>query len=858
MQVSFQYPLFLLLGILLWVVYFVYKRNPESENRQDAFFYGAVIIFIVLGLSGLQVKRRIKDIAAVYLLDISHSIDRIQREHALSWIKRSLSGMTGTDRAGLVAFAKSTHPLILPAKHRKKKFKKRLSELSWSDLEELDPDPNFTDIAQALEEAYFLFPDHYQKRIVLISDGRKTAGKNAVLTAQSLGAAVDVYQLGTVRRQDGMVEEVAAPERVAVGERFYLKVSLNGNLSGPVRLSVLVDKFPIGEIDISLEGKKILYMPVVLKKSGRYIVSCQLISDEDGFPANNWGGVSVTVAGEPKILYITNQPNSLARILKSSRINTDIRTSLPDTLIKLTEYAAIVLDNIPAAYLSDEMQKMLKLYTREFGGGLLMVGGPDSFGAGGYQDTPLEDALPTLMEVEKKRRAKSLAVVLLMDKSKSMRGMAGDNTKMKIASAAAINSLKNLIGQDYLGVAVFDVKGSWIRELGKFINLPELASKINQIEPGGKTDISSGLRPAIEALAKNSAGLKHIILFTDGKSKEFDHRKLTDEMKKNSITLSSVGIGLDVDHALLKKLAEEGGGRTYFSRDYKDLENIFSKEIQIASRSLIIEDDFTPRVGDDHKVLFELKGKFPTLHGYVATTLKESASAVLVATADQPLLALWRYGLGKSVSFTTASGTWLGGWENEADFKRFWVQVLRWSMRESQYAKDFAPHLEYSGGKINLTIDTGYTDQGLQSLLQMKATVVEPDLDERVLKLQEVEPGLYKSELSAEETGVYYFRISDNQNRVAITSMVIPCLEEERNLRADPRLLSALSQVSGGKQLGAYDTPYAFRRSEEYYIYPLWKHCLLLALFSFVANLILQKINLIRKIRGKTTDIQQD
>jgi len=848
MQLSFQYPVFLLLGALIGLIYFIHKRNPASQNKQDAIFYSAIIFFIILGLSGFQLKRRLKNITAIYLLDVSKSIDRIQREHALAWIRRSIAGMRNGDRAGLVAFASSTQPLVYPAKSRKKRFQHKISKLSWTDLEKLEVNPNFTDIAQALTEASFLFPFGYQKRIVLLSDGRPTAGKNAFFTAESLKIPVDSYPLGMMRQQDGVIEEVAAPQKVAIGERFYLKVTLSGTLSDPAQLQALVDQNPIGEIDINLKGKKILYMPIFLKKAGQYLVSAKLVSDEDGFPANNWGGTSVTVSGEPTLLYVANQTDALARILQKSTIHTDIRTSLPDTLIKLSEYDAVILDNIPAATLSRNEQTMLKLYTREFGGGLMMVGGTHSFGAGGYQNTPLEEALPTSMEVEKKRRTKSLAVVLLLDKSKSMRGMVGEKTKIQIASAAAVNSLKNLIGEDYVGVAVFDTKGNWIRELEKYKKSEDLARKINVIEPGGKTDISSGLHLAISALSENNADLKHIILFTDGKSKEFEHKKLIEEMKKNTISLSTVGIGLDVDKALLKKLASEAGGRVYLSKDYQDLENIFSKEIQIASRSLIVEKDFIPQVGTDHKVLFELKGTYPTLHGYVATTVKQNASGVLMATDDQPLLALWRYGLGKSVSFTSAPGPWLGGWENKEDFRRFWVQLARWSMRESKSFMDFIPHLEYSGGKILLDVDTGYTDEGLQPLLNLKVTVVEPDLSEQKLRMEETEPGLYKASFNAEKTGVYYFRISDDKGRTAQTSLVIPCLEEEKNLKANPELLTSISRVSGGQQLGTDDTPFAFGGSEEYYIYPLWKHCLLIALFLFIANLILQKINLIRRI----------
>ncbi len=48
-----------------------------------------------------------------------------------------------------------------------------------------------------------------------------------------------------------------------------------------------------------------------------------------------------------------------------------------------------------------------------------------------------------------------------------------------------------------------------------------------------------------------------------------------------------------------------------------------------------------------------------------------------------PVLANWRYGLGKVVVYTPdADARWSSKWINWLKFNKFWSQVLRWSMKD--------------------------------------------------------------------------------------------------------------------------------------------------------------------------------
>src|SRR5437899_13109087 len=81
---------------------------------------------------------------------------------------------------------------------------------------------------------------------------------------------------------------------------------------------------------------------------------------------------------------------------------------------------------------------MIRDYVRDQGGGLIMVGGEESFGLGGYYRTPIEEALPVTMEVKQKVEIPSLAVVLSIDRSGSM-AMSTDEkvTKLDLAKEAS-------------------------------------------------------------------------------------------------------------------------------------------------------------------------------------------------------------------------------------------------------------------------------------------------------------------------------------------------------------------------------------------------------------------------------------
>ena len=87
--------------------------------------------------------------------------------------------------------------------------------------------------------------------------------------------------------------------------------------------------------------------------------------------------------------------------------------ALPTSLDGFNKYDSVILSNVSALRISKRQMELVRSYVRDHGGGLVMLGGEESFGVGGYYHTPVEEALPVTMEARQKVEIPSLAVVLV-------------------------------------------------------------------------------------------------------------------------------------------------------------------------------------------------------------------------------------------------------------------------------------------------------------------------------------------------------------------------------------------------------------------------------------------------------------
>ena len=92
---------------------------------------------------------------------------------------------------------------------------------------------------------------------------------------------------------------------------------------------------------------------------------------------------------------------------------------------------------------------------------------------------------------------------------------------------------------------------------------------------------------------------KHVVLLTDGKAPTGGIRDLVSAMIAESITITTVGLGNDLDEQLLKMIADVGGGRFHPVADPSNLPRIFTKETEMIARAAAVEEWFpVTQVGD--------------------------------------------------------------------------------------------------------------------------------------------------------------------------------------------------------------------------------------------------------------------
>jgi hypothetical protein len=235
-----------------------------------------------------------------------------------------------------------------------------------------------------------------------------------------------------------------------------------------------------------------------------------------------------------------------------------------------------------------------------------------------------------------------------------------------------------------VGVMSWDTEFIWDATVRSAKDKAAIHHAIATIKAGGGTDGYPALKESYQVLFERPALLKHVIFLSDGQMTRGDFQGLLRRMAKDKITVSTVAIGKDADVQLMVDVAKWGKGRFYYTEDSQTIPRIFTLETQLASKASLVEQPFKPQLtSPGHEAIQEIDWKsVPPLGGYVASTLKSTADLVLMSHQEDPVLATWRYGLGRSVAFTSdAKAKWAVLWLRWREFNKFWSQLIRWTLR---------------------------------------------------------------------------------------------------------------------------------------------------------------------------------
>lgn len=864
---SFTTPLSLLL--LLTIPYFIWLGCPRAKIRPFRLWASLglrllLLLLLTLSLAGAQIVRAADELAVVFLLDASDSMRADQTTPAETFIRDALTTLPPTDQAAIVLFG--TSPLV---------------DRPMSGLTELAPITTIpqrlqTDLEEAIRLALALFPAGSARRIVILSDGTATTGDTlaAARLAATSGVQIDyVYFPAVTGEVEAAVTAVDAPTRVVQGETFHLDITATSTTDTPAQLRILMDSQIIHEEAVQLRPGANNFSVRLRATAPEFVrYRAQLTPLNDTYYQNNELAAFTEIVGPPRVLLVASdgtladdgsplpdEAPQLLLALTAAGLDIDQTTpaNFPANLADLSNYAAIILVDVNAKYLSPRKMVALQSYVRDLGGGLVVVGGPESYGMGGYFRTPLEETLPVEMQIQDQERFPSVSIVIVIDRSGSMGAIEGGVTKIQLAAEGAVRVVELLHDFDEITVIPVDTEPS--NQIGPLpaSDKETAVSLIRQIGAGGGgIYVRTGLEAAAAALADSTNQVKHIILLADGSDSEEKEGvpELITALTAEGITISTVSIGRGPDTPWLEDMAALGNGRFHFTDQAANLPQIFTQETTSIQRSYLVEERFFPTLRSSSPILTGITA-VPPLYGYVGVSPKATAQIILETHLGDPLLAAWQYGLGRAVAWTSdATGRWATDWVRWDGFAPFWAQAVRWTVAQGR-ENQVETAVTYQGHTATLTVDARNTGNEFLNGLALNANIIAPDGQVHSLDLRQIAPGRYAGQFSPDTAGVYLVRVAGTATAEEITvaqtgGWVLGYSPEYQQFETTPTLLAQIATLTGGRDLiAAGGPPATFDHSlpSQSTTRPIWHWLTLTAVLLFPLDIALRRLVITRQ-----------
>ncbi|MDQ6774213.1 MAG: VWA domain-containing protein, partial [Candidatus Dormibacteraeota bacterium] len=797
-------PLFLLLLLLLPAGFLAWRRWPpplgRGRSRFALVFRALLVLLLVLALAGVHLTTQPTQRALVAVVDLSASVKAGGGLAAEDLAVRRLEAGRGPDDLfGVVTFGHDA-AVEMP-----------LTRSPDFQGFQTQPDPSYSNLAAGLRLAAGLIPDGYARQLVLISDGRENLddAASSVAALRAEGVRVDAVGVGGPPAAEALVASVQVANEIRAGQTAVVTVHLQSTGHAQGKLTLIADQHEVANVDVTLPaGASAQTFSVPDLAQGLHVLRAELTVTPDTYPENNEGQAAVRVLGRPLVLVLEGKVGegvNVARALEAEGMTVDRRlaAAAPTDTAELGRYDGTVIVDAAADRFAPAALTALAASVHDLGRGLFTVGGPEAYGPGGWQGTPLEAASPVQMDIPKRKDKPRVAVVLVME---SMEDPRADQVVLGAAEAV----IDQLDPADQ--VAVTDGQNGFLVPMTPVSDKKAIFAKLEGASLGDPPSYQPFLQQASAALLKTDAPLKHMVLLGDGDAdsgsgQQAPVQTLLQQTVGQGITTSAVAVdvhGQPQYMAYMQDMARWGGGRFYLSNDPSQVPQLFLKESVTALRPWFEQTPFFPRIGAVGGLLDGLDtGAFPQLGGYVVTTAKPAAEQYLISPKQDPVLAAWSYGLGRSAAWTSDStGIWTGG-------------LLRLPLAAQLFARAVAWTLPGEGGA--LSIDAQPSGDGLQVSVTGPITggnvglgIVRPDLSSGSEALVATAPGQWQGRIPNTPVGLYLLHASLQAGGRAAgqadTAVAVPYSPEYLELGRDPALLRAVAKAGGGGVLSAVGT----------------------------------------------------
>lgn len=825
MSIAFNQPFYLFFWLFIPLIWFLLLRSPYGpKTKKYRGIIGGMRTVLVLILGLLLAEPRLMEksdqVNLFYVIDDSESIGQGEKQKVVNWIKTVAPQANAEDLSGMVVFGKSPslesslQAALVPQEIR--------SQVN----------AHFSNIYDALQMSIGQFPPEGKNRILLFSDGNQNTKEamDMAFLAQSLG--VEIYPIplaGWFEQNEVFVEKLKSPNRIELETPFDIEVVINSTLDEEGNLIITKNgKLFLNETVPLVAGKSVFTYVDTLNEPGLAVYKATLNTKSDTAFQNNEGISFTQATKKAKVLYLAQPERStipLLNALQSQGVLAD-RVSvehLPVELHELLNYSTLIFDNVSGQDLPQTAMENVEKFVKDMGGGLIMVGGPQSFGAGHFVKTPIENLLPVYLDASK-MEVPSLAIILIIDKSSSMASVIEEQrknnvfgitlaskTKLESAKIAAFASVEVLNPTDQVGVLAFNERFEWVVPLTLAKEQKKIAQRLSTLVAYGGTNLYPGLKNSFEALRRVEAIKKHIFILSDGDTKEEDFKSLLRQIRREKITVSTISIGAGGGIQLLKDLARWGGGRDYHTEDPTQIPRIFVNETKIVTKELIREQELGLTARNSSEIFNGISvGQIPSVQGLVQTHPKPGAQ-VHFETEEGPLMVTWQYGLGRSVAFTSdLSGRWSKGWVEWDQFNQFASQMVKW-VRKQDTLQNFQMEIKKQETEGIFWVDVTTPEGRFVNHLELQINVLFPNGEQQLIDLEQKAPGAYSTAFPAIDIGEYFATLIRLQDGISIpvetTGFGIPYTDEFLNHTINFPLLDRIAEVTHGKRLSPETPP---------------------------------------------------
>ena len=639
--------------------------------------------------------------------------------------------------------------------------------------------PARTDISAALGRAAAVLPQGTARLLVLISDGRENSrGRSAEATASRLGASgVKVITLPAPDPGPGdlFVQDIDLPGRVSAGRPFSVTVTVAGTSPGTAQ--VVLRRTPGGDVvsrrEVDLrwgESARVVFRDRA-KGRGFVTYAAEVLSAEDPAPANNAASAGLWVEGPSKVLLVrpAGGAASAAAALLGSRAGASFEV-VENAIARwapspsdLEGFSVVVLENAGENLLGEAAQKRLVSFVVGRGGGLLVLGGPRAFGAGGLTDeSPLAAVLPVSLEPPDTRRAHA---VFCLDLSESMAASAGpvDGARSKFDFAReAVAWAAGALGEtDAISVVTFSESASAPVTKMPAGDSKRLENALRKMRPAGGTDLLAGVKLSAALLKEVEAEAKHIVLLSDGEPTRGGPDvgdalvEVAREIARSGGKLDVVGADPDKKHAeLLGMMAAAGKGALHLEARPERLRDHFRRIVLAKTREFVRAESFRPKATSEHPVTRDL-GPPPLIDTRNRVSPLPGSTDIWSVPGEtpEPVLSVCRRGMGRSAVLATGLHEgWAGEMASWRERANLLGRLVRWCEAEpGDHSVTAAAVESATGTRLLVTVRTrsGETLDGAELTAELDCAAWKSPVTTRMVQTG---LGRYRSESSLRAT----------------------------------------------------------------------------------------------------------